>query len=54
LRENNELEKELNEMNEKVKSMHLNWYRDKKLKSYGGQGFLWQPVNFNISQVFKY
>jgi hypothetical protein len=20
----------------------------------GGQGFLWQPVNFNISQVFKY
>ena len=34
LRENNELEKELNEMNEKVKSMHSNWYRDKKLKSY--------------------
>jgi len=34
LRENNELEKELNEMNEKVKSMHSNWYRDKKMKSY--------------------
>jgi hypothetical protein len=74
-------------MNEKVKSMHSNWYRDNKLKSYyktkmvshaqqeklhkdhnaknekiitdlcfngndGGQGFLWQPVNFNICQVF--
>jgi DNA repair exonuclease SbcCD ATPase subunit len=34
LRENNELEKELNDMNEKVKSMHSNWYRDNKLKSY--------------------
>ena len=34
MRENNELEKELDEMNEKVKSMHSNWYRDNKLKSY--------------------
>lgn len=30
LRENYELEKELDELNGKVKSMHSNWYRDRK------------------------
>jgi len=30
LRENYELEKDLDEWNEKVKSMHSNWYRDRK------------------------